>query len=170
MSAVALDIAGPVQAEVLAFWLGSAGIELTGPCAAAPWYIQVGADDDPLDLTAAMVTWHLGEPLVVHSTSWRRSRGSVLLTFAAVLDSGPAGQRDSVPVRRVRLARNSATAPPESVTIAQVIEHSLRHLAWLVLDDPIVAGRLGDRWAQMLRGYRPEPFRVVGQKEGAAWS
>jgi len=170
MNAAALDIAGPVQAEVLAFWLGSAGIEFTGPCAAAPWYIQVGPDDDPLELTAGLVSRHLGQPLVVHSTSWRRSRGSVLLTFAAVLDSAPTGQRDSVPVRRVQLARNSATAPPESVTVAQVIEHSLRHLAWLVLDDPIVAGRLGDRWAQLLGSYRPEPFRVVAQEGGAAWS
>jgi hypothetical protein len=166
----ALDIAGPVQAEVLALWLSGAGIELTGSCAAAPWYIQVGARDDPLRLTAAMVRKHLGRPLVVHSTSWRQARGSVLLTFLAVLADKPSGARDSVPVRRVQLARSSATGPPRTVAVAQVIEHGLRHLAWLVRDDPVVAARLAGRWTSALRGYRPEPFQAMAEEGAAAWS
>jgi hypothetical protein len=155
----ALDIAGPVQAEVLALCLGESGIELTGPCGPAPWYIEVGADDDPLGLAAAMVRKHLASPLVVHSTSWRRGNGSVLLTFVAPL--GRASLTTTTPVRRVPLARNSATGPPRVTTIAQVIEHGLRHLSWLVLDDPVVATRLSGHWASALREYYPEPFRAL---------
>lgn len=155
----ALDIAGPVQAEVLALCLGDSGIELTGPCGPAPWYIEVGADDDPLGLAAAMVRKHLARPLVVHSTSWRRGNGSVLLTFVAPL--GRASRTRTTPVRRVPLARNSAAGPPCSTTVAQVIEHGLRHLSWLVLDDPVVANRLAGDWASALREYYPEPFRAL---------
>jgi hypothetical protein len=158
----ALDVAGPVRAEVLALCLGDSGIELTGPCAPAPWYIEVGADDDPLGLAAAMVRKHLARPLVVHSTSWRRGNGSVLLTFVAPLGrASRASLTRTTPVRRVPLARNSATGPPCSTTIAQVIEHGLRHLSWLVLDDPVVAARLSGRWASALREYYPEPFRAL---------
>ena len=160
----ALDIEGAVQAEVLGLRLGSAGIELTGPCGAAPWYIQVGTADDPLVVAAAMVSGNLGEPLIVHSTSWRRERGAVVLTFAAALGGDRRDCLESVPVRRVGLARNSATAPPSSVSSAQVVEHALRHLAWLVADDPVVAVRLGDPWVRALRAYRPEPFRVLGER------
>jgi hypothetical protein len=148
---------------VLALCLSDEGIELTGPCAPAPWYIEVGADDDPLGLAAAMVRRHLARPLVVHSTSWRRGHGSVLLTFAAPLDRARTGSAASAttPVRRVGLARSSATEPPDSVTVAQVIEHSLRHLSWLVLDDPVVAAQLSGHWSSALREYYPEPFRSL---------
>lgn len=155
----ALNITGPVQAEVLALCLGDSGVELTGPCAPAPWYLEVGADDDPLGLAAAMVRKHLARPLVVHSTSWRRGSGSVLLTFVAPLDRASLGK--TAPVGRVALARSSATGPPGSVTVAQVIEHGLRHLSWLVLDDPVVAARLSGHWASVLREYYPEPFRAL---------
>jgi hypothetical protein len=40
-----------------------------------------------------------------------------------------------------------------------VIEHGLRHLAWLVQDDPAVAQALPAPWHDLLGGYVPEPFR-----------
>lgn len=171
-----LDVAGAVQAEVLALRLGDGGIELTGPCGPVPWYIQVGPADDPLLLAAAMVRSNLGEPLAVHSTSWRRARGAVVLTFAAALGARHEGRIESQPVRRVALARNSATGPPAAISAGQVIEHALRHLAWLMADDEVVADRLGYPWARALRGYRPEPFRAFASmdgtaaKEGMAWN
>jgi hypothetical protein len=166
----ALDIDGAVQAEVLALRLGDDGIELTGPCGPAPWYIQVGVADDPLLLTATMVRRNLGEPLAVHSTSWRRARGAVLLTFVAVLGPCERERRESSLVRRVSLARNSATGPPAAISAAQVIEHALRHLAWLIGDDQVVAERLSDPWARALRGYQPEPFRAFAEKEVLEWT
>ena len=66
------DVAGPVQAEVFVLAL-SAGIPvLTGPCGATAWYLQVGADEDPMAVVSAAVRRILGEPRVVHYTSWRR--------------------------------------------------------------------------------------------------
>jgi hypothetical protein len=40
------------------------------------------------------------------------------------------------------------------------LEHALRHLSWLVGDDPVVAEELRD-WAGTLRSYEPEPFRAL---------
>jgi len=46
-----------------------------------------------------------------------------------------------------------------------VLEHALRHLAWLVRDDPAIAGALPE-WPELLAGYVPEPFRALGRVEG----
>ena len=43
--------------------------------------------------------------------------------------------------------------------MAQVLEHALRHLAWLIEDDPAIAAALPG-WSAMLEGYGPEPFRA----------
>jgi len=40
-----------------------------------------------------------------------------------------------------------------------VLEHGLRHLAWLAKEDPVVIATLNDDWKQVLADYRPEPFR-----------
>src|SRR5204862_6833403 len=110
-------------------------------------------------LVSSMVRTAVGEPVVVHSTSWRRSRQAVILSFVAVVDATAVGTLDSVPVPRAELARNSATAAPTSIAWVQVLEHGLRHVAWLLRDDPVVAQRLADGWPQALADYVPEPFR-----------
>ena len=142
--------------------LAGGGIALGGPCGPGPWYVNVGAEDDPLALAAAMVTRNLTEPLLVHSTSWRRHRDAVVLTFIAVLDPQVTVPRPARLVPRVPLARGEALAAPAEVAVDQVAEHGLRHLAWLVADDRQVADRLGARWAEALVGYRPEPFLALG--------
>ncbi|MDH3251111.1 MAG: hypothetical protein OEQ47_19235 [Acidimicrobiia bacterium] len=53
---------------------------------------------------------------------------------------------------------------PESIDEAQVLEHALRHLAWLAAEDEVVASTLDDGWHEALSHYVPEPFR---QLEGA---
>jgi hypothetical protein len=45
------------------------------------------------------------------------------------------------------------------VDVDPVIEHGLRHLAWLVEDDPMVARALPPAWRRALQTYVPEPFR-----------
>ena len=55
-----------------------------------------------------------------------------------------------MPVGRVDLARGGATTAPAAIGTAQVVEHGLRHLAWLAEDDPVVAARLDDPWRQAL--------------------
>jgi len=153
------DVEGPVQAEVFVLWLDHGEPALTGPCGADPWYIEVAADEDPLATVSSSVERVVGQPLVVHSTSWRRARDAVVLSFIAVIEPASVGDMASVPVARIELARSSATAAPAQILTAQVIEHGLRHLAWLVQDDPVVATALTGDWPQLLAGYAREPFR-----------
>lgn len=40
-----------------------------------------------------------------------------------------------------------------------LVRLGLRHLAWLVQDDPAVAERLAPGWRDPLADYAPEPFR-----------
>jgi len=69
---------------------------------------------------------------------------------------------DSAPIPRAPLARSRATAAPDSVAHEQVMEHALRHLAWLALDDPVVSAELPRPWRAALAAYLPEPFRNLG--------
>ncbi len=154
------DVEGPVQAEVFVVWLNGEHLELTGPCGPAPWYIELGATDHPVDVVDRIVRMALGTPRLVHSTSWRRDRESIILSFVVVVDS--AGEMASMPIGRAELARSSATAAPADIASAQVVEHGLRHMAWLAQDDPVVARELSSDWKRVLSGYVPEPFRNLG--------
>ncbi|HYW26598.1 MAG TPA: hypothetical protein VE953_20670 [Terriglobales bacterium] len=142
--------------------LAGAVLELAGPCGPDPWYVEVGADDDPVEVVHRLARSLMGEPLVVHSTSWRRARGAVILSFVVVNPDGQAPELPGIPVVRAELARSGATHAPMAIASRQVLEHGLRHLAWLVQDDEVVRSALGDRWVQVLAGYVPEPFRHLG--------
>lgn len=114
--------------------------------------------------TAAQAIELLGlQPLMLHSTSWRHRNDEVVLTYVTVV--GPDDElplfRRAAPVSRIELARGDAIAPPESIAIDQVLEHALRHLAWLFTDDAAVFQALSD-WAEILQDYNPEPFRALG--------
>jgi len=154
------DVEGPVQAEVFVVWLNGDHLELTGPCGAAPWYIELGATDHPVEVVDRIVRNALGSPRLVHSTSWRRDRDAVILSFVVVVDD--AGEMESAPIGRSELARSSATAAPAQIAHTQVVEHGLRHLAWLVKDDAVVAAELSADWQRVLGEYVPEPFRNLG--------
>jgi hypothetical protein len=157
-----IDVEGPVQAEVFVVWLHHDRVELTGPCGSAPWMLEVAETEHPLDVVGRTVRGAIGEPILVHSTSWRRDRGAVILTFVVVIDAGLVGSMASEPVSRADLARSEATAAPRAIAHDQVVEHGLRHLAWLVHDDPVVAAELPSAWATVLADYVPEPFRALG--------
>ena len=156
------DVQGPVQAEVFVVWLAGDHLELTGPCGAAPWLIELGADDHPVDVVTRIVSEEVGVPLLVHSTSWRRDREAVILSFVAVIDRSLVGSMASLPIERAALARGEATAAPQGIATTQVVEHGLRHMAWLAEDDPTVAARLSPDWRTVLSNYVPEPFRNLG--------
>ena len=49
------DVQGPVQAEVFVVWLAGDHLELTGPCGAAPWLLELGAADHPVDVVTRIV-------------------------------------------------------------------------------------------------------------------
>ena len=156
------QVEGPVQAEVFVVWLAVDHLELTGPCGSAPWLIEVAADEHPVDVVTRIVRDVVGEPILVHSTSWRREQNAVVLSFIAVIDAALVGDMESRPIGRSELARGTATAAPRAIASASVIEHGLRHMAWLAKEDPIVAAELSDAWRGVLATYVPEPFRNLG--------
>jgi len=156
------DIEGPVQAEVFVVWLNGDHLELTGPCGPAPWLIELGATEHPLEVVDRITREAIGQPLLVHSTSWRRDRGATILSFVVVIDADLVGTMASEPIDRAVLARSEATAAPTSIAHQQVVEHGLRHLAWLAGDDPVVRTTLSPAWRAALRPYHPEPFRHLG--------
>jgi hypothetical protein len=47
-----------------------------------------------------------------------------------------------------------------------VVEHGLRHLAWLVHEDEAIHDALAP-WAEALADYGPEPFRAFGHDPAA---
>jgi hypothetical protein len=156
------DVEGPVQAEIFVIWLADDHLELTGPCGAAPWLIEIGDVEHPVEAVDRIVRDVVGVPLLVHSTSWRRDHGGVILSFVVIIDRATVGSMDSAPIGRSDLARSEATAAPRSIGHEQVIEHGLRHMAWLAEDDPAVAAALSTGWRAALAGYVPEPFRALG--------
>lgn len=100
---------------------------------------------------------------VIHSTSWRQERGAILLTHVAVVRAPPGGRpRDFErhPVQRRDLARGTATSLPGLIEVEDVVEHALRHLAWLSVEDLAIRTALDARWRETLRGYEPAPFCV----------
>jgi hypothetical protein len=156
------DVEGPVQAEVFVVWLNGDHLELTGPDGPMAWLIELGATDHPVEVVDRIVRDVVGSPLLVHSTSWRRDRDAVILSFVVVIDAEQACAFESAPIGRAELARSEATAAPRDIATEQVVEHGLRHLAWLVADDPVVAGELSGEWRRVLASYVPEPFRALG--------
>jgi hypothetical protein len=156
------DVEGPVQAEVFVVWLAGDHLELTGPCGPAPWLLELGPEDHPVEVVTRIVRDVVGEPLLVHSTSWRRDRDAVILSFVVVIDARLVGSMESVPIARSELARGEAAAAPREIATSQVVEHGLRHMAWLAVDDPVVAAELPAGWIALLAGYVPEPFRNLG--------
>lgn len=161
-SLAGIDIEGPVQAEVFTVWLDGDRPALTGPCGPAPWLIELGADDDPVAVVDRIVSETIGRPILVHSTSWRRDRGAVILSFLVVVDRALVEGMDSAPIGRAELARSAATAAPREIATNAVVEHALRHLAWLAVDDPVVSAELPAAWRPALASYVPEPFRSLG--------
>jgi hypothetical protein len=104
----------------------------------------------------------VGPPILVHSTSWRRDRDAVILSFVVAIPAELVGTMASLPIARAELARSEATTAPRAIATAAVIEHGLRHLAWLAQDDPVVAAELPPGWSTILADYVPEPFRALG--------
>lgn len=158
----AWDVEGPILAEIFMVWLNGDRLELTGPDGAAPWLMELGAAEHPVEVVDRIVRDVVGTPILLHSTSWRRDKEAVVLSFLVAIGPDQRGSMESRPVGRSELARSEATAAPSAIGSDQVLEHALRHLAWLVQDDPVVARELPVGWREALTAYVPEPFRSLG--------
>lgn len=157
--AIPLDIDAPVTAEVFTLVREGGDLVLTGPCGPAPWLIETGRSEHPLDTVRRIVTGAVEDVMLLHSTSWRHERDSVMLTFVVV--AADRGDMTGSRVSRVDLARSRATEAPVSIAHSQVLEHAIRHLAWLASTDDVVRSTLDPDWHAILGAYIPEPFRQL---------
>lgn len=148
--------------EALFVYRTSDGIRSLRPVHADSLWLGLGPGRGPADVVLGAAARYGLTPIVIHSTSWRQAGDRVVLTYLAVVqpptDASP--HLDDCAVARIDLARGDATAAPSAIGIGQVVEHALRHLAWLVRDDPAVAAALPE-WAPVLATYVPEPFRAM---------
>lgn len=81
---------------------------------------------------------------VVHSTSWRHEPGgTIVLTYAVCPDPAPWLPATEVPVLEIARGEAPATPSPELISVANVVAHAVRHLAFLMAEDPVVAQVLG---------------------------
>jgi hypothetical protein len=150
----------PAWLEILPVLQDAGGVWYLRPPGRDSWRVRCGG---PVRLAVARRLVEAGlEASVVHSTSWREVEDAVLLTHLAVLGSGAVQGAgfERRPVLRSELARGTATWPPAAVRVDHVVEHALRHLAWLHVEDPSVRSALEPDWQRRLGQYRPEPFRV----------
>lgn len=77
---------------------------------------------------------------VVHSTSWRRAAGGLILTYAVLPDPHP-GQgvvRPVPPGLEVACSADAAAPTPAVVRIEDVLAHALRHLSLVARTSPAV--------------------------------
>jgi hypothetical protein len=165
------QVAGPEDRggtviEVLPVFLKNGEIWWLRPSAGTSLQVEGSGSAHPGDAVVSALAEHGVRPVAVHSTSWRFERGRLVVTYLAVLDeSDPAVDGfQSAEVRRRDLARGSAFAPPPTIEIDHVVEHALRHLAWLGRDDPVIKELLHGGWFRALESYEPEPFRSLADK------
>ena len=125
--------------------------------------VGLAAKSEPAGAVLDVLKWYPLEPVVVHSTSWRHEEGRVILTYVAAVvppEKLPPDSLVEMPVGRAELARGEALAAPEAIGVAAVLEHALRHLSWLLKDDPAVMDALSS-WRELLAAFEPEPFRAL---------
>ena len=154
---------GGTAVEVFPVLLSGGAISWLRPVGRPPLQARAGAGAQPGDAAIQAVGSFGLSPRLVHSTSWRTESDHVVLTYLAVLRDGVAipSELEAVPAARTDLARGSATGPPPEIRTDHVVEHALRHLAWLSRDDPVVRRELSTGWRLALASYVPEPFRSM---------
>jgi hypothetical protein len=151
--------------EAIVVYLGEDGIHDLRPKGGAALRMDREDDLHPGEVVVEAVSAYGLSPFLVHSTSWRMELGSLVLTFVVAVEP-PAkvdARLEDDLVERYDLARGHVLGPPPDVHVDQVAEHGLRHLAWLMSDDPAIRDALPD-WLGVLSDYRPEPFRAFGSR------
>jgi hypothetical protein len=149
--------------EVLPVGMDSDGLFWMKPVHADSLRVGLGASAKPHETVLQVLRWYPLMPIVVHSTSWRHEEGRVILTYVAIIEtprSLPPESLLKLPIGRAALARGDAMAAPRSIGVDAVLEHALRHLSWLVQDDPAVMETLAS-WKKPLAAFQPEPFRAL---------
>ena len=149
--------------EILPVGLEGGKLFWLRPIHARSLRVGISKSSEPSQVVLDVVGSYELHAQIVHSTSWRYEDGRIVLTYVVVVDPPALLPPDSLvqaPIERSDLARGAATAPPESITVNAVLEHAVRHLAWLNREDPAIASELAE-WSGVLDEYAPEPFRAL---------
>ena len=149
--------------EILPLFVKARAIYWLRPQDEPSWQVQSVASASPGEAAASAIGQLATSALVVHSTSWRFQSGNLVLTYIAVIANAEAaiGGFQAIRVRRQDIGRGTATAPPQAVTLGEVVEHALRHLAWLARDDPSITAALPEDWARALSRFPAQPLTMV---------
>lgn len=157
---------------------------------AAPWLVSgvrpwrsasVPSDSDPhseVELLLDRVGVKRSEVRLLHSTSWRADVPRLVLTYVAVLDAGPAVRARWPQAEPITLdvaqqewgipPTHAATKPPEEIAVSSVIEHALRHMAFLLETDATAAAALDENWRTHLGELRPVLANLYSVAHSAA--
>ena len=98
------DVDSPIQAEVFVVWLDGDRLQLTGPDGPQAWLLQLGPTEHPVEVVDRIVRDVVGPPMLVHSTSWRRDRDAVILSFVVVIPPELVRSMASVPIASCAIA------------------------------------------------------------------
>lgn len=149
--------------EVLFVYLGDGGAHYLRPIHAETLRLGWSPEAKPGEIVLEAAGRYGLKAFLVHSTSWRHQDSRLILTYVAAVERPRklTHYLTDEPVGRADLARGEAMSAPGEISVAQVLEHAFRHLAWLVKDDEVVGERLAD-WAGFLDDFTPEPFRAFG--------
>ncbi|MBV9161849.1 MAG: hypothetical protein JO309_10375 [Pseudonocardiales bacterium] len=105
---------------------------------------------------------------VVHSTSWRPTRGGLILTYAVAPDPDPAeGAVSAIPPDTHILCATDAAAPtPAAVAVEHVLAHALRHLSLVARTTPAVMAA-ADAYPRLWHAVVAHTPDVAGQLVGS---
>jgi hypothetical protein len=149
--------------EILPVGLDEGKLFWLRPIHAPSLRVGISKSAEPSQVVLDVVASYDLHAQIVHSTSWRYEDGRIVLTYVVVVEPPgvlPPDSLELAPIERSDLARGAATAPPDSITVNAVLEHAVRHLAWLNREDPAIASELAD-WSGVLDEYAPEPFQAL---------
>jgi hypothetical protein len=149
--------------EILPVGLNEGKLFWLRPIHAPSLRVGISRSAEPSQVVLDVVASYELHAQIVHSTSWRYEEGRIVLTYVVVVEPPgvlPPDSLELAPIERSDLARGAATAPPDSITVNAVLEHAVRHLAWLNREDPAIATELAE-WSDVLDEYAPEPFRAL---------
>ena len=150
--------------EILPVGLSEGRLFWLRPIHAHSLQVGISKSSEPSQVVLDVVASYELRAQIVHSTSWRYEDGRIVLTYVVVVDPPgplPPDSLELAPIERSDLARGAATAPPDSISVNAVLEHAVRHLAWLNREDPAIGSELA-HWSGVLDEYAPEPFRALG--------
>jgi hypothetical protein len=138
--------------ELIPVGLGDNGLFWIKPMHADSLRVGLSSAARPAAVVLDMLKWYPLTAVTVHSASWRHEAEMTVLTYVAVVEPPGPAENESlvvVPVRR-----------DDPIAAGAVVEHAVRHIAWLRQNEPVVAAALAG-WDEALAGFEPEPFRAL---------